>query len=115
MRRRNRSAIIIVPIVLALTLPLLLSAGCAKVGRDFPVAPVTRIEIGETTREEIRTMFGQPWRTGIEDGQSTWTYANYRYSAFGPEKTRDLLIRFDEDGKVSSYTFNSTYAEDRLE
>lgn len=93
----------------------LLAAGCATVGRPFPVAPVERIEIGATSRAQIRTMFGEPWRTGIEDGQPTWTYGHYRYSAFGETRTRDLLLRFDADGKVASYTFNSSYPEDRRE
>lgn len=53
-------------------------------------------------------MFGEPWRTGIEDGKRTWTYAHYRYSLFGPEQTRDLLVRFDDEGNVVSYSYNTT-------
>ncbi len=60
----------------------------------------------------MRRRFGAPWRTGLEDGQRTWTYAEYRYSLFGGAQTRDLLIRFDDEGRVASYTFNSTHAED---
>jgi len=89
------------------------SAGCATVGREFPVGPVATIKIGETTQEEIRRQFGEPWRTGIEDGRRTWTYGRYHYSAFGPAQTRDLVVRFDKDGKVASYTFNSTYEQDQ--
>lgn len=100
--------------ILIVLLAALLTA-CMTVGDEFPVAPVNQIEIGETDREDIRRMFGEPWRTGIEDGRRTWTYAHYRYSAFGPEKTRDLVIRYDHSGKVASYTFNSTYEEDRIE
>jgi hypothetical protein len=88
-------------------------AGCMTVGRQFPVDPVTEIHIGETSRDEIRHLFGEPWRTGLEDGQRTWTYAHYRYSAFADAQTRDLVIRFDPRGVVASYTFNSTYPEDR--
>ena len=91
----------------------LLLAGCFSVGRSFEVAPVRRLEIGRTTRAEVRQMFGEPWRTGLEDGQPTWTYGHYRYSLFGDAKTRDLVVRFDSGGVVQSYTFNSTYAEDR--
>jgi len=93
---------------------LLALAGCATVGREFPVGPVKMIKIGETTQEEIRQMFGEPWRTGIEDGRKTWTYGRYRYSAFGPAQTRDLVVRFGKQGKeVVSYSFNSTYEEDK--
>lgn len=96
-----------------LLLGIILLAGCATVGREFPAAFVENITIGETDREDIERMFGEPWRTGIEDDSKTWTYAHYRYSIFGPARTRDLLIRFDEEGKVVSYSFNTSYPEDR--
>jgi hypothetical protein len=96
-----------------LFLGMTLLAGCATVGREFPFASVGHIIIGETDREDILRMFGEPWRTGIEDGNKTWTYAHYHYSIFGPERARDLLIRFDQEGKVASYSFNTSYPEDR--
>jgi outer membrane protein assembly factor BamE (lipoprotein component of BamABCDE complex) len=89
-----------------------LATGCLNVGHEFPVEPVRKIEIGATTREDVRTMFGAPWRTGIEDGERTWTYGRYRYSLFGDAATRDLVVRFDARGVVTSYAFNSTHAED---
>jgi outer membrane protein assembly factor BamE (lipoprotein component of BamABCDE complex) len=85
-----------------------LGTGCITVGEDFRVEPVSRLEIGTTTRQEVRELFGDPWRVGVEDGDPTWTYAHYRYSAFGAEQTKDLVIRFDAAGRVRSYTFNST-------
>ena len=87
---------------------ILCSSGCATVGRDFPVNRITDIRIHETTKDEIRSMFGSPWRVGIEDGQPTWTYGKYRYQAFRETSTQDLVIRFDKNGVVSSYTFNTT-------
>jgi len=87
---------------------MLLSAGCATVGRDFPAERVSEIQIGKTTQNEIRAMFGSPWRVGIEDGQRTWTYGKYRYKAFSQTSTQDLVVRFDERNVVSSYTFNTT-------
>jgi hypothetical protein len=69
---------------------------------------VSDIRIGETTQEEIRAMFGSPWRTGIEDGMQTWTYGKYRYRLFGRARTKDLVIRFDARKIVVSYSFNTT-------
>ena len=89
-----------------------LLAGCLTVGKEFPVGSVTRLEIGETTRQDVRKLFGEPWRTGVEDGKRTWTYGRYRYSAFGDAQTRDLVVRFDAKGVVASYSFNSTFPED---
>lgn len=88
-------------------------AGCLSVGREFPVAPVTEIRLHETTRAEVERMFGEPWRTGLDDGLRTWTYGHYRYAVFRETKTRDLLVRFDDEGRMVSYTFNSIRPEDR--
>jgi hypothetical protein len=85
-----------------------LCSGCATVGRDFPDYRVREIQINQTTQSEIRSMFGAPWRVGIEDGQPTWTYGRYRYNALGGTSTKDLVIRFDNRGTVTSYTFNTT-------
>ncbi|MEQ9544496.1 MAG: outer membrane protein assembly factor BamE [Marinobacter sp.] len=95
------------PAIVLVALSLMV-AGCATVGQDFPTHNVDQIEIGETTRTEIQEMFGKPWRTGIEDGKRTWTYGKYRWSAFGDAETTDLVVRFNPDGTVSSYVYNTT-------
>lgn len=82
-------------------------SGCMTLGRPFPADRVAALRVGTTTREEIRADFGEPYRTGVEDGDPTWTYLLYRFSAFGGEKTRDLYIRFDAAGKIKSYAFNT--------
>lgn len=92
----------------ALLLIVLVLAGCLSVGREFPTEPVTSLRIGETTQDEVRAAFGTPWRTGIEDGDRTWTYGRYRYALLGPGHTRDLVLRFDASGVLLSYTYNST-------
>ena len=90
----------------------LLLAGCVSAGKDFNVHMVRQLHLNQTTRAQVEQMFGQPWRTGIEDGQQTWSYGFYRYGV-SDTKSRDLVIRFDENGTVTSYTFNSSYPEDK--
>ncbi|PVY76836.1 SmpA/OmlA family protein [Tamilnaduibacter salinus] len=92
----------------AMMLAPLLLAGCATVGQDFATHKVDRIRIGETTRDEVQSMFGDPWRTGLKDGQRTWTYGKYRWSAFDDSQTTDLVITFDDEGRVASYVYNTT-------
>jgi hypothetical protein len=102
-----------IPIALLVAaVSLLGAAGCATIGHEFPVSSVPKLVIGETTRSDVARMFGTPWRTGLEDGRETWTYGHYRYSLFGPDKTRDLVVRFGGDSRVASYTFSSTEPED---
>jgi len=83
-------------------------SGCATVGEDFPVAPVSDIRIGETTKEEVAQMFGSPWRVGVENGKRTWTYGRYQYRLIGKPSTRDLLIRFNNQNVVEHFSFNTT-------
>lgn len=82
--------------------------GCFSVGQEFAGSRVPEIKIGKTSKQEITDIFGIPWRTGMEDGRTTWTYGIYKYSLFGADDTQDLLIRFDPQGIVRSYTFSST-------
>jgi len=86
----------------------LVAAGCFTVGRQFPIEAVSQIRIGQTTQEEVRRLFGAPWRMGIEDEMKTWTYGHYRYALFGSTKASDLVVRFDRNGVVISYSFNAT-------
>jgi len=109
--KRGAGALAFFKTVTALVLILLLSA-CATVGRNFSTEHVRDIQIGKTTQSDVEAMFGQPWRVGIEDGRPTWTYGRYHYSAFGQARTKDLVVRFDAENIVRSYTFSSTNPAD---
>jgi len=98
----------IATLALFATLTLTLAACMPTVGQPFAVTKVSSIEIGATTKGNIQQMFGEPWRTGIEDGFKTWTYGEYTM-----KHSRDLLIRFDEEDKVKSYSFSSSFPEDK--
>lgn len=93
---------------LLLTLILYCSACVPSVGQPFPVDKVRQIEIGMTTKANIQQMFGEPWRTGVEDGFKTWTYGEYTVN-----QSRDLVIRFDDKERVKSYSFSSSFPEDK--
>jgi hypothetical protein len=93
---------------LAIVGVLLMSGGCARVGYEFNSEQVRQIKIGETTQNDIIVMFGQPWRKGIENGVTMWTYGRYTYRLIGETDTKDLVVKFDRRGKVISYTFNTT-------
>ena len=48
--------------------------GCFTVGQEFAGSRVPEIKIGQTTKQDITSIFGAPWRVGSEDGKSTWTF-----------------------------------------
>lgn len=104
--RRSRAAQLLFTAGIALAL-----AGCMTLGRPFPAERVAGLQVGKTTRDEVRAQFGEPYRTGVEDGDPTWTYLRYRFSAFAPEQTSDLYIRFDAAGKIKSYAYNTNEPE----
>lgn len=87
---------------------LILLCGCATIGYDFSASEIPKIQIGKTTQKDILTTLGSPWRTGLEDGRITWNYAKYHYSVVGEPSAKDLVIRFDNNGVVFSYTYNAT-------
>ncbi|MBU0681616.1 MAG: outer membrane protein assembly factor BamE [Proteobacteria bacterium] len=94
--------------LVTIALTALILAGCATVGQVFPDAAVKDIVIGQTTKTTIEKMFGQPWRTGLENGTETWTYGHYRYSVFKKTQSRDLVVRFNKNGLVESYAYSAT-------
>jgi len=97
----------IIALMLLATLSLPLTGCMPSVGRPFPVQQVRQIEIGTTTKAEIQQIFGDPWRTGIEDGFRTYTYGEYSV-----KMSRDLVIRFDDKDVVKSYSFSSSFPQD---
>jgi len=102
----NCKTLCLLTLLVALSLPV---TGCMPaVGRPFPVQQVRQIEIGQTTQADVHRMFGEPWRTGIEDGFRTWSYGEHSL-----QNSRELVIRFTEKNVVKSYNFSSSYPEDR--
>lgn len=95
-----------------LTSAALVTQGCLTVGDDF-TSEITWIERDKTTRQEIESKVGQPFRVGYDTGLLTYTYGFYRYSVFRPTRTKDLTVRFNKDGTVNSYSFASSFDEDK--
>ena len=105
--RRSRGVLACLGLALATSL-----GGCLPFGAAFPTEPVPRLERGVQSQADVQRMFGEPFRVGLDDGDLTWTYLHGRYSLLGDTTSRDLVIRFDAQGKVSSYSFNTTEPSD---
>jgi outer membrane protein assembly factor BamE (lipoprotein component of BamABCDE complex) len=90
---------------------ILCLAACVRIGQPFPTQRVPSIEIGKSTKDDVSKIFGQPFRTGLEDGDTTWTYVNYRLAVFGSQCTQDLVVRFGPGDVVKSYAYNTSAEE----
>jgi outer membrane protein assembly factor BamE (lipoprotein component of BamABCDE complex) len=91
----------------------LVMTGCVTVGKDFYSAELHWLKSDRTTKQEVYRTLGEPFRTGVDQGKITWTYGYYRYSAFGNTRTKDLVIYYNTDNTVSSYTFNTSFPDEK--
>lgn len=101
-----------IPFRLGCLASVTLLTSCLTVGEEF-TSEVQWIQRDKTTRPEIEQKVGQPFRVGYDTGLLTYTYAFYRYSAFRPARTKDLTVRFNKDGTVNSYSFASSFDDDK--
>ena len=87
---------------------ILLPSGCGTAGKSFNTSKIGSIVNGTTTRSDIKKIFGEPFKTGIQNGQPIWVYEDNHYSIIGEETSKDLIIIFSPDGIVQSYQFMSS-------
>lgn len=91
---------------------LMVAAGCSmSFGKDFPAPAADSIKIGVATKADLQKMFGEPGQVGIEDGLPTWTYA-YVSKKPDQELSKQLQIKFNQQGIVTSYSYTSNFPED---
>lgn len=85
--------------------------GCATRGTNFS-SEVDWIKKGETTKEEIQRVLGNPYQVGSSSSLPTWTYGFYSYRLFGESYTKELKIYWNREGTVRNYSFSSSFPED---
>ncbi len=84
--------------------------GCVTLGRSFGAAQVKALQVGKTTQADVEKTFGEPFRTGLDSGDATWTYVDYHFGVIGSPRATDLVVKFGADGTVKSYAFNTNAA-----
>jgi outer membrane protein assembly factor BamE (lipoprotein component of BamABCDE complex) len=90
-----------------------LAAGCATIGTRFDSDVTQKIKAGVTTQADLKALLGEPNRVGVDDGDVTWTYLYYKLGLFRKQDEKDLYLRFDAAKTVKSFSFNSTFQEDK--
>ncbi|MCH8207995.1 MAG: outer membrane protein assembly factor BamE [Nitrospinae bacterium] len=99
---RGEKMVALLPRVI-LTLTVLLLVACGSTGKDFDPALTENIVNGKTTREEIRSMFGEPYKTGIQNGDPIWAYEYHEYGLSENNPSRQLIVVFGPDDVVKSH------------
>ena len=77
--------------------------GCGSVGKNFDESLYTKIAKGTTNKNDIKAMFGNPFKKGIQNGSPVWTYEYNYVNAFGTDIIKDMIIVFDKNGLVKSH------------
>lgn len=93
---------------LALLLFLTLTGCTSSSGKDFDDTKLAKIHYGQTSRQQLIDLFGQPTsETPYPEGHllMMWSYSQARASSTTEGKT--LTVQLD-DGKVKSYTLSKT-------
>jgi len=98
-------------------------SGCATVGRKFALDKIDLIKKGETSKQEILNIFGNPTSiTTDSEGRDTFFYlymkAKAKPTSFIPlvwifsggatTESKGLTIYFDKEDKVEDYELSST-------
>ena len=86
---------------------ILLPGGCGTAGKSFNASKIGSIVNGTTTRSDIKKIFGEPFKTGIQNGQPIWVYEDHHYSIISNDSSKDLIIIFGPNGVVQSHQFMS--------
>jgi outer membrane protein assembly factor BamE (lipoprotein component of BamABCDE complex) len=110
---------------------LFVLAGCASTGnkvlKDESASTVAaKIEKGKSTKEDVRTIYGDPMHTSFTDsGKEIWTYefvkGHMTASSFIPIVSlfasgskgdkKELVVMFDDNGVVKNYSMSTSKVE----
>ena len=84
---------------------------CGTVGNNFDSSQIKSIQSNVTSQEEIFERFGAPFKKGVENNQTMWTYQFDKWNAVGPAQSKDLVILFDNKNIVKAYRYTTSEPE----
>jgi outer membrane protein assembly factor BamE (lipoprotein component of BamABCDE complex) len=86
--------------------------GCVTRGDQFS-SDYSWLEKDETTKDAVVQRLGQPFLVGYSGGSPTWTYGFYKFRLIGESHTKELTVYWNDDDTVETFTFKSSFPEDR--
>ncbi len=86
-----------------------LVVGCGTVGKGFDSSKVKKIQNNVTTQVDILDWFGVPYKEGVENKRTIWTYQLDTWQAIGEGQSKGLVILFDDKNIVKGYRYESKY------
>ena len=93
----------------------MLFSGCASVGDNFPYQEYQSLELGKSSNEDYRVVFGNPQTVTSEDtDDGRFEIVNYIYGKanLGSAGGRALILEY-KDGLLNSYIYASSFKEEK--
>ena len=90
--------------------------GCGTSGKKFNSSLFDSIENGNTTKQEVESMLGSPFKKGFQNGNEIWIYEHNEYKAFrmfGEDTSKDMVIIFDEAKVVKTHLFMTSQPDSK--
>ena len=85
-----------------------LAACYGTVGNNFDSSQIKNIQSNVPSQKEIFERFGAPFKKGVENDQTMWTYQFDKWNAVGPAQSKDLVILFDNKNIVKAYRYTTS-------
>ena len=60
----------------------------------------------------LQRILGEPYQVGFDNGDSTWRWLFVPARLGASAVSKDLIVRFNADGLVTSYSFTSNFPDD---
>ncbi|GJL79502.1 MAG: hypothetical protein NPINA01_24910 [Nitrospinaceae bacterium] len=88
-------------------------AGCGTSGKEFNEVLYDSIQNGHTTQQEVESLFGHPFKKGSQNGKEIWIYEYNKYRLIGTDRSKDMVIVFDDSGVVETHQFMESQSSSR--
>lgn len=101
---------------LGLLVAVLTTFGCGTTGKEFDADLFDNINNGNTTQEQVESMFGLPFKKGYQNGNEIWVYEHNKYKAFkilGADTSKDMVVIFDENKVVKTHVMMDSQSEQK--
>ncbi len=88
-----------------------LNTSCVTRGQNFS-SDTKWLDDTKPSQTQVQSIMGNPYKVGSSDGIATWTYGFYKHRLFGESQIKELKIYWDNEKKVKSYSFSSSFPSD---
>lgn len=115
---QNKNAVYItVAFILVLLMSCATGSSSIITGKDFDATYVDKVQKGKTTKNELLSLYGQPYGKSVQGSTEVWTYMYLRSEGHasvgcgsgnvtGQSFQKNLSVEFDSSGIAQSVNYS---------